>query len=161
MYTYFDFFMVTKDYKSTLLSLANKEPENIKTMLKTNISEIFVLFDCFKKALKQTNFKKFLDKDTKLYGIYDIGTKNELYRLNKDSINKYLLSPNLMVFSNKENYVITNLDPNKENTIFIIKNGENCSLKKIAFSDNKSYKYFYEKKNKEDIYLNLILSLKL
>ena len=149
MKTYFDFFMVTKDYKSTLLSLANKEPESIKAVLKTNISEMFVLFDCFKKALKETDFKKILDKDTVLYGIYDIydiGTENELYRLNKNSINKSLISPNPMVFSNKENYVITNLDPNKENTIFIIKNGENCSLKKIKISkDNKSkFSVIYE-----------------
>ena len=141
MKTYFDFFMITKDYKSTLLSLANKEPENIKTVLKTNIYEIFVLFDCFKKALKKTNFKKFLDKDTVLYSIYDIGIESKLYRLNKNSINKSLISPNPMVFSNKGNYVITNLDPNKENTIFIIKNGENCSLKKIGMSNDNMSKF--------------------
>ena len=144
--TYFDFLIVTNDYQSTLINLASQKPRNNNRVLYTIIYKMFTLFDCFKKALQNTNFKKFLDKDTVLYGIYDIWTKNKLYRLNKNSIDKSLISPNPMIFSDKENYVITNLDPNIENTIFIINNGENCSLKRLDISNDNRSKFSLIKK---------------
>ena len=60
--TYFDFFMVKKNYQSTLINLAEQKARYNNNALITTIYEMFILFDYFKKALQNTNFKKFWTK---------------------------------------------------------------------------------------------------
>ena len=54
--------MVKKNYQSTLINLAEQKARYNNNALITTIYEMFILFDYFKKALQNTNFKKFWTK---------------------------------------------------------------------------------------------------